>query len=114
MTSKLQEAATAHAQADQEAAAAAKAKAAHASVLRAVKLRGLVSDIEGQMHHHLFSGLVDRLKAEERMRIGDTKGDGNIRVKLAGIEATSTSGQFGAMTNWLMAARRDLLDLEAA
>lgn len=77
-----------------------------AAALDLDRLRRLADEIE-QLHRTHFTDLVARLKAEEGMKF--TKRQlGVTACIMAGITATNTAGERGALTNWANAARRAL------
>ena len=81
--------------------------------LDAAKLRGLAAEIE-EKHKGQFLDLSSRLKLEEGMKLTKISGGaGGSKCSMAGITATSTSGDHGAVTNWANAARRKVMELEA-
>lgn len=54
-----------------------------------------------------LTDLLRRLEIEEGAKIDDAPG--GKRVRMAGIEASSTAGLHGALMNWVQAARRAVL-----
>lgn len=73
------------------------------------KLAALASEIEAK-HRDVFMALRARLETEEGMKLTPIRnGAGGSTCRMAGITATSTSGDHGAVTNWANAARRRLL-----
>lgn len=81
--------------------------------LNADKLRQIAAEIE-EKHKGQFLDLRARLEREERMKLTPIRnGSGGSTCRMAGITATSTSGDHGAVTNWANAARRKVLALDA-
>ncbi len=77
------------------------------------KLTALAAEIE-EKHRTRFMDLRARLETEEGMKLTPIRnGAGGSTCRMAGITATSTSGDHGAVTNWANAARRKLLEPEA-
>lgn len=72
------------------------------------KLAALAHLIE-KLHRHSFAKLCVHLAAEEGMKLTPIRNGGGSSCRMAGITATSTSGDHGAVTNWANAARRQLL-----
>lgn len=81
--------------------------------LNADKLHALAAEIE-EKHKGQFLDLRARLEREEGMKLTPIRnGAGGSTCRMAGITATSTSGDHGAVTNWANAARRKVLELDA-
>ena len=78
-------------------------------VVDADTLRRLAARIE-EMKTDRFAELVNELFEDEGLRM-KTVGEVMV-VTMAGIRAESTAGQHIAITNWAMAARRKILELE--
>lgn len=75
----------------------------------AATLRRLAARIE-ELKTDRFAELVNELFEAEGLRMKTVR-DVMI-VTMAGISAESTAGQHMAITNWAMAARRKILELE--
>lgn len=83
--------------------------------LNVATLRRLIADIEANNSQLARQGLIDRLFAEEKFRTGTRNdGTGATFVKLAGLEASSSAGMAAALSNWCNAARRKIIEAEAA
>lgn len=81
--------------------------------LDADKLAALAAEIE-EKNHRRFLDLRARLEAEEGMKLSPIRsGGGGSTCRMAGVTATSTAGDHGAVTNWAAAARRKVLELRA-
>ena len=72
-------------------------------------LRRLAARIE-EMKDTRLNDLIEELFAAEKMRM-KTVG-GAMIIALAGVQAESTAGSHMALTNWAMAARRKILEME--
>lgn len=107
-----EEVAAAQAAAEKAAAEAELAEIAAAKTRRIDLLRGLATEWEEHNHHHLRPALIERWRETEGLKVRN-KGD-VTHVTLARIKAESTAGLPMALSNWAMAARRELLELEAA
>lgn len=81
--------------------------------LDAARLRRLAALIE-ELKATRLADLVHRLETEEGAKIADKGPAAGWAVNLAGIRATGTSGQHGALSNWANAARRAANAAEAA
>ncbi|GGH36240.1 hypothetical protein SAMN05444007_108240 [Cribrihabitans marinus] len=90
-----------------KAAKPAAKKAPRKRKLDLARLRRLADELAEYGRGDL-SNLVHRWEAEEGAKF-DEAGTAGSRIRLAGITATSTAGQRGAVTNWGQAARRALL-----
>lgn len=72
-------------------------------------LRRLAARIE-EMKDTRLDELTDELFADEKMRM-KTVGDVMI-ITLCGVRGESTAGRYMALTNWAMAARRKIIEME--
>lgn len=79
--------------------------------LDAARLTRLADRIEVMKATRLID-LIHELMTEEKAGFGQR--DGAYFVRMAGLTATGTAGEFGALTNWANAARRKVLSGEAA
>lgn len=77
------------------------------------RLRRLAATIE-ELKGTRLTDLVHRLETEEGAKIAYKGPAAGWAVNLAGIRATGTSGQHGALSNWANAARRAANAAEAA
>lgn len=77
-----------------------------------IRIKELVKTIEKHGVGHDVTDLMARLHQEERLTIRLSKGA--WLASMAGIRASSTESERGALRNWANRARRELLKGEAA
>lgn len=72
------------------------------------QLRALIARIDAEADApHLRAALIAELEASAGLSLAFTSG--TYRARMAGITATNTEGERGALKNWANAARRRLL-----